>query len=93
MHFWQLCRRKTESQSSLTGDQYGGLRFVYFVQQKILNFLFLSMTDQHSCVWCIISKPAVHCCMQCAFVHYVAVHCNLTMHQRSNILRIVNDVH
>ena len=27
-----------------------------------LYFLFLSMTDQHSCVWCIISKPAVHCC-------------------------------
>ena len=40
-----------------------------------LYFLLLSMTDQHSCVWCIISKPAVHCCSVhlCTMLLYTAI--------------------
>ena len=53
------------------GDQYGGLSFVYswVVKNLELYFLFISMTDQHSCVWYTSSKPAVHCCS----VHLFAI--------------------
>ena len=51
------------SQSINCGDQYEALSFVLsHGQQKSLNYLFLSLTDQYSCVWCALSKPAMQCC-------------------------------
>ena len=48
-------------------------------------------TDQYSCVWCIICMLSAP--LQCAKNYLCAVHSNLTMHQGSNIIEIVYEVH